>query len=377
MLVLTKKGKNVQIFFRDGNIHSAETQNRDHQERLGQMMMHAGLITMEQLGDGLEQQKKTLQKIGSILVEKQYIKKSELDEFIYLQTKETIFRLFRWSSGTYQFHQQDVPEKSEFFQPISAEHILMDGFRIIDEWPSIRKKVGSYDTIYEINPTKSLTAIKGAQVNLDSEVDAAFSEFDGKSSPENVESLSPNAARMLDLVDGQRDLTLLIASSRIGEFDSCQALAQLIDLHYIQQSTKIRELPDEIENFSIDLYQDYGVSKKNWMGTLSNVIYYGSFFFVLFLVLVEIDMVPFDGRISASRQKITRPIMKELVSEYQLQRIRGNLEVHNLENGIYPKSLEELSLNGLLTDKDLRYPWTKFYEYISDGSGFQLNKPFL
>src|SRR5262249_42962930 len=134
LLILARNDQEVNIRFRDGYIISAESKNRDIAERLGSMMEQAGLITKAQLEETLDIQKKTLQKHGAILLEKNFIKKSDLDEFIYLQTKETIFRLFRWNKGTYEFEPTEVNIPSEFFQPISAEHILMDGFRIIDEW---------------------------------------------------------------------------------------------------------------------------------------------------------------------------------------------------------------------------------------------------
>ena len=189
VLVLTRKEHLVHIYFNNGNIISAETGHRDPNERLGQMMVQAGLVSEAQLEDALSEQKQTLQKLGTLLVEKTYITKSDLDEFIYLQTKETIFRLFRWNSGTYQFHQQDVSSTSEFFQPISAEHILMDGFRIIDEWPSIRKKLGSFDQVFSVG-SKDVPVLDRSSPSeaIDEDLDAAFANLDGpaKAKPQNL-----------------------------------------------------------------------------------------------------------------------------------------------------------------------------------------------
>ena len=146
-LVLRKKESTVLIHFREGAIVSADVENREQSERLGNMMVRSGLLSENDLRVALENQKKTLQKLGHILIEKKFIQKRDLDEFIYLQTKETLFKLFRWNSGTYEFIPKDIENESEFFQPISAEHILMDGFRMVDEWPGIRKTICSRSSI--------------------------------------------------------------------------------------------------------------------------------------------------------------------------------------------------------------------------------------
>ena len=374
VLVLTRKEHTIQIYFHNGNIISAETKHRDQSERLGQMMVQAGLITEEQLQVALESQKKTLQKLGSILIENKQIQKTELDEFIYLQTKETIFRLFRWNSGNYQFHQQDVPSQSEFFQPISAEHILMDGFRIIDEWPAIRKKIGSFETIFVRNKSKKLNVKgKAAGSDFDMELDAAFSGMDGAEG-DLAEPLTPAAERVYGLVDGRRDVQTVIAMSRLGEFEACQGLVSLLDQGYIQpgkQSAKAKEK----EKRKIALYQDYG-QRKNWVQHAPTFLYYSGFLVIFFALLAYLGMGPFAFLQQSSRKQIRTPFFRELISEYQMDRLETALEVYFLKKGFYPKSLRELEKMHLVHSRDLYYPWKNRYQYSSNGSSFRLSKPF-
>ena len=379
LLVLSRKDNTIQIAFREGFIVSAEVQHRDKPERLGQMLVGAGLCSRDQIQKALEQQKKTLLKLGAILVENGILKKTDLDEFIYLQTKETIFKLFRWNSGDYQFIPQDVQPEVDSFQPISAEHILMDGFRIIDEWPAIRKKIGSFSAIYdrvsgmEVPSGSNL----GLGVDLDSDIDAAFSEFEGgDSKPEEDETFSPNVKKVFDLIDGEKDVRSLIARSRLGEFEACHALAQLIDQGYAEQIRKISSaLESGKEKLKIDLYQDVEEVKKSFSFLFDNVVFILTYLVVGVLILSLLGVGPFKYLFHSGRQRIERKFFSNFKSDYQMDRIRTALEIYFLERSFYPGELEELVKLDLLESSDLNYPWKKPYTYRSDGASFSLDKP--
>ncbi len=59
VLVLTRKESVVHIHFTEGSIVLAEVQNRDKSERLGQMLLEAGLLTEANLNEALRKQKTT------------------------------------------------------------------------------------------------------------------------------------------------------------------------------------------------------------------------------------------------------------------------------------------------------------------------------
>ena len=57
---------------------------------------------------------------------------------------QIVFRVFRWRDGRYQFNAADaVDYDRENFVPMSADFILMEGIRMVDEWPIIEKKIPS------------------------------------------------------------------------------------------------------------------------------------------------------------------------------------------------------------------------------------------
>src|SRR6185436_11276011 len=89
--------------------------------------------------------------LGDILIEAGFLPSETLKEFTKLQTTETIYKLFLWTAGTYEFTQAESSDiEPEGFEPIRSESVLMEGFRMVDEWPLIRQKVQSYAMTFKV-----------------------------------------------------------------------------------------------------------------------------------------------------------------------------------------------------------------------------------
>src|SRR2546421_12733972 len=87
-----------------------------------------------------------------------------------LQTSETLYRLFSWKDGSYEFSQEDVDPARSTFEPIRAESILLEGFRRIDEWPALKKKVpwaeATFEALKELD-TRDLPSMDGGRAGSD------------------------------------------------------------------------------------------------------------------------------------------------------------------------------------------------------------------
>ena len=105
MLNLTQKQDTVAVTFRDGNIVRAETTSRNRKDLIGSMLVAASLVTEQQLEFALETQKRTLQRLGDVLVSQGVITDQKFKSMVQLQTSETLFKLFAWKAGTYEFEQ--------------------------------------------------------------------------------------------------------------------------------------------------------------------------------------------------------------------------------------------------------------------------------
>jgi hypothetical protein len=149
VLHLHSKNKEVRISFVNGDVVRAESTTRKKRDLLGAMLVCAEAISEAQLEQALEIQKRTLKRLGHILIERGFLQKEELKQFTHLQTTETVYKLFNWETGTYAFEAEEVAYDKETVEPIRSENVLMEGFRMVDEWPMIRKKITSYEMSFK------------------------------------------------------------------------------------------------------------------------------------------------------------------------------------------------------------------------------------
>ena len=73
-----------------------------------------------------------------------------------------MFKVFRWRDGHYNFNATDsVDFDRENFSPMSADFILMEGIRMVDEWPIIEKKIPSFDIVFRTVVDPSMIEVGG------------------------------------------------------------------------------------------------------------------------------------------------------------------------------------------------------------------------
>ena len=95
------------------------------------------------------------------------VTKEQLREMTALQTTQTLYKLFHWKTGTYAFEPRDVTFDRETVSPLRCESVLMEGYRIIDEWPIVRRKITSsamtFERLKELDPAAARAEGRGAR----------------------------------------------------------------------------------------------------------------------------------------------------------------------------------------------------------------------
>src|SRR6266571_3857086 len=120
VLTLRSKDDTVTVTFLDGKVVGADSLSHRLENRLGFVLTHYGIISAD-----------------------------ALKQAIQLQILQIVYRLFRWKDGDYHFSQETTIEYDrDNVVPITAESILMEGARMIDEWPIIEKRIRSYDMVF-------------------------------------------------------------------------------------------------------------------------------------------------------------------------------------------------------------------------------------
>ena len=127
----------------------ADQTSKRLEDRLGNVLVKQGKLSRERLDEALQTQKATLQRLGHVLVAQNYITAKDLKDAIQVQISQTVFKVFRWRDGEYHFAPADTVEwDRDSFSPLSADFILMEGIRMVDEWPIIEKKIPSMDIVF-------------------------------------------------------------------------------------------------------------------------------------------------------------------------------------------------------------------------------------
>ena len=148
VLKIRKGKKLVEIYFVDGMIVHVFSNYRGKKDLIGEILVKAKLITEEQLERVLRIQKETLKYLGEILVELQLLTKDDVLKVISTQIYETIYDLFWWEDGIFNFDLKLVESYKKIPFALSTEQVLLNILRMVDEWSEIEKKIFSPHLVF-------------------------------------------------------------------------------------------------------------------------------------------------------------------------------------------------------------------------------------
>ena len=145
VLTLTHAGVGKTVVVQDGRMVFASSSSRD--ERLGELMLRRGRITLRQLADA----GKALvpgKRLGTVLVEQGALSPKDLVRSVIEHTQEIIYGAFQWTEGQYRL-QAGAPPAEAITLKISTPDIIMEGIRRIESWKRIQRAVGGLEACYE------------------------------------------------------------------------------------------------------------------------------------------------------------------------------------------------------------------------------------
>src|SRR5918996_4288028 len=236
VLTLRSKDDTVTVTFLDGKVVGADSLNRRLENRLGTVLMRTGTLTQDQLARALEIQRETLQRLGFILTHYGIISAESLKHAIQLQIQQIIYRLFRWKDGDYHFSQETTIEYDrDNVVPITAESILMEGARMIDEWPIIEKRIRSYDMVFRKKLTDQEIVVVGADEADEIDFDGAPAKKKKHGGIGDQIRISQEEKFIYDMVDGTMTVGDIVETARLSEFDTNKALYELLTRDLIEE----------------------------------------------------------------------------------------------------------------------------------------------
>ena len=197
------------VHFDSGQVVYASVRSNPHP--LGTMLVRSGRLTEEELARARARQLESRdgRRLGEVLIDEGLISARELERQLRLQVEAVVFELLSWREGFFSFVEQDVAGlPADALVRISAESLLMEAARRMDEWSTIADRV----------PDLSV-------------VPALAAEEEGDASPL---SLDADAWTVLAAVDGMRDLRAIAAALARSEFDVAMVAARLVQARVIR-----------------------------------------------------------------------------------------------------------------------------------------------
>ena len=208
-----------EVAFKDGNIIYASSVN-SFEDLLGNMLLHRGRITKDDLDRAITLHKQTGRQLGTTLIDMNLFDKEEIGDCLRLQIEEIVYNLFSWQTGDFYFHEGEKPKKAPFLIELNTMNVIMEGTRRIDEWIEIQKV---------LPPDDVLLGLASSPKTKQDEVRFSMEEF-----------------RVLALINGERTLTDLMHISPLGEFVTCRAVYKLI-LNKLIEAVGKKEGEEEIK----------------------------------------------------------------------------------------------------------------------------------
>jgi hypothetical protein len=356
VLTLRSKDDTVTVTFLDGKVVGADSLSHRLENRLGHVLIKSGLLQQDQLNRALEIQKETLQRLGFILTHYGIISADALKHAVQLQILQIVYRLFRWKDGDYHFSQETTIEYDrDNVVPITAESILMEGARMIDEWPIIEKRIRSYDLVFRKKLTDQEIVVVGAE-------DADEIDFDGtavrkrKGIGADKIRISQEEKSIYDLVDGTMTVRDIVEVSRFSEFDTNKALYELLT----------RDLIEEVKGLGAAAVLEQATPLDETEVAETPV----PLPLVAVLALVAIISIgtSFKNPLNAVRplgtsQPSTMAETMKAISMARIEQVGEAIEKYNSVNGHLPARLQDLAPD-YISANVLHDPWGNAYKYL-------------
>jgi hypothetical protein len=356
LLTLESERETVTVVFENGMVVHADSSVRRLDDLLGNLLVRQGKLKKESLEEALARQRVSMQRLGYILTSQGYILSNDLKEALSAQMQQIVFRIFRWKQGTYHFDPSStVDYDRENVIPMSADHILMEGIRRVDEWPIIEKRIPSLDMVFRPLVPKSQIKVGQARSGEDLSLGGALEEGNasgGRASNSQSELvLSDTEAKIFGMLDGKTSLATIVDMTGLSDFDVCRILFDFIDRHLAAPAGQQQQQGARSAAAAVVAPAPRAAAPGVALPALLVIA-----LAALVGLFLSLRGSPFRVPGVASDFQAERANLRRSVSLGRMQRVDAALRVHYLITGDFPATLDDLvnARPPLLGVEDLR-----------------------
>ena len=335
--ILTVEGSKdtVTIGFFNGRVVSADSLSRPLENRLGSLLVKAGLLSEEGLSRTLEAQKRRPERLGRLLLAHDLVQVEDIREALRIQVQRIVFTSFGWTEGRFQFSPQAVVEQdAELFPPLPTESILLEAARTFDELPAAEQKFHSNDIVFRrVADAYALRLVTGA------------------TSEDGTLTVSKREAETWKWIDGRRSVNDILERAFLSDLDALKGISDLLDRGLIEEGV-VRETPIVAAEVPRAGFPIWVVGR--WLPLLA-------------VAALALALLPRNRANLLLRSPAENPPVRDLfqaTSQARLLTVGRAIRVYYGSTGRYPRTLIDLVVGQVLEEDALRDPYGRFYRYI-------------
>ncbi len=196
-LIISNGTIEKRIYLKDGTILSSSSS--DPRRLLGHFLVSKGVISEETLAQAMTVQEQQGKLLGEILIEGGAVDQPTLNRMLRLNAEENICDLFAWQEGSFEFHDEELPDHELVSLSVNVTGLIMEGMRRIDHTEAMK----------EVIPSTQCVPVAVASLVEDEELD-------------------PGWLGVLEAVNDDRSIEDICLHTHSSEFFVCQVLHRKI-----------------------------------------------------------------------------------------------------------------------------------------------------
>ncbi len=309
-----ERGEEVEIFYFDGRITHATSNQSTPGDLLGERLVKTGTISRKDLNTVLQSQEKSGGYLGEIFVKKRLADEQTILNALYTQIHELIYEIFRWEEGKFKFEALSRSQLPTVSVQLNTEEVMLNILKMVDEWPEIERRVPP--------PTMVLQQT------------GALGEYGI--------SLSEDHDAVYKVVDGTRSVQEIVEASPLGKFTTLEILAELLEGGDIKAvGVKRPHIPTK-RRPGLEVLRQKPAYVTYGVGVM------------LTLLLLFISFFPFNFDFLWKDLQGDVNLPHGYIERVRQERLEWGRKIFSLERGRYPEGLQELIATGILTEEDVQ-----------------------
>lgn len=342
VLTLEDGKRRAEIEFSEGVVVGARGGNSGI--TLEERLVRAELISQAQLLDAKRKVQETLKPFAAVLLSENTMEPKELRDSIALHISEIVFETFGWKSGTYAFEQKFIQWDKQLITPMSAESIMMDGLRIVDETPVVLKVIPSLSDRY----------------------------IRAKRPPTNI-TLGMDMQNIMGLLDGKRTVEDVVYRSGMAKFEVLKRLAKLMTQGFISLASEADAILNEVNNLGASAGKD-AKPESDSLGRWTSVSVYLLLAMVSIAALFQVASlagIPVLSELGVKSEESAGGAVGMMLG-LEEARVENALETYRAVHGEYPDTMDRLVEAALLDNDEVKIFAAHGFEYKKEGQGYRI-----